>query len=124
MNTERFQKSGDGFDVLDLRARFVFKTPSSIGFRMIMRPNDVATIGALQVHHPCLSYIKARIYFQLPMKYCDDKSLVAIGMQAFRELEIPQDETYEFVFDCSETGLIVMQPVDRDGNPGGVGSYA
>ena len=77
----------------------------------------------MQVHHPCDGHIKARIFFQLPKEYWDTKRLADAGTQIFRELDIPHDETYEFWVDSSEDGLIVGRDVDRDGNPGGVGSY-
>jgi hypothetical protein len=115
MNTERFQTAKDGFDVLDLRAHFFFKTASSIGFRVAMGRFHGTILGAMQVHHPCSGHIKARVYFQLPKQYCDPKMLVEIGRQAFRELDIPQDETYEFNFDPAEDGLLVVQHVDTDG---------
>ena len=115
MKTEGFQTHKDGFDILDLRAKFFFKTASSIGFDIAMGRFHGKILGAMQVHHPCSNHIKARIYIQLPKQYCDPKLFVEIGRHAFRELDIPQDETYEFRFDPTETGLLVVQHVDRDG---------
>ena len=113
MNVERFQTNRDGFDILDFRASFDFKTESSIGFQIIR--TGIYRIGAMQVHHPCSGHIKARIHFQLPKKYCDAKQISEMGMRAFSELEIPRDETYEFKFDSTESGADVTQPVDREG---------
>jgi hypothetical protein len=115
MNMERFQMHTDGFDILDLRAKFFFKTASSIGFHMAMGRFHGTILGGMQVHHPCSDHIKARIYIQLPKQCCDAKRLAEIGRQALRELAIPQDETYEFTFDPTEDGLLMVQPVDRDG---------
>ncbi len=125
MNTERIQTTGAGFDIPGLRAkaRFHFKTASSIGFRFANE--GCCIIGAMQVHHPCSGHIKTRIHFQLPKQYCDNKLVLEIGMQAFQLLDIPRDETYEFEVDCAEgDGLILNQRVDRNGTTDGIASYA
>src|SRR5437879_5495949 len=101
MNTDCFQTREDGFDALDLRIRFSFKTSSSIGFDVAMERFHGTILGAIQVHHPCPGHIKARVYVQLPKQYNDAKLLVSVLQAAFRELQIPLDETYELSCDTS-----------------------
>jgi len=115
MNTDRFQKSTDGFEAPDLRVKFFFKTSSSIGFHLAMERFHGTIIGAMQVHHPCDGHIKARIFVQLHKKHRDHHTLNQLRVQAFRALDIPLDETYELEFTSLEDGLIIGQFVDRDG---------
>jgi hypothetical protein len=116
MNTGRFQKrSADGFDAPELRVKFFFKTSTSIGFDLAMERFHSTIVGKMQVHHPCDGHIKARIYVQLPKKHGDHNTLNQLRLQAFRSLDIPLDETYELEFTSAEDGLIIGQPVNRDG---------
>lgn len=95
MNTDKFAHSKGTFDALDLRVRFQFKSPSSIGFKLATT-HAYTIIGEMQVHHPCEGHIKARVYVQLPGEYKECKRLVQILEATFRELKIPLDETYNF----------------------------
>ena len=122
MNTDKFTHDQGTFEALDLRVRFRFKSPSSIGFRLSTKQAAYTVIGEMQVHHPCEGHIKARVYIQLPNEYNDYKKLVPILEATFRELEIPLDETYELFFGNSEDGLIVGQTRNRKGIDNGIGS--
>ena len=115
MNTENFAENDGTFEVLDLKAKFEFKSPTSIGFRIALGRFESTNIGAIQVHHPCSGHIKARVYIQLPKRYNDMRLLVEILQAAFRKLEIPADETYQLSYDATEDGLEMFQPMNREG---------
>ncbi|HSU55510.1 MAG TPA: hypothetical protein VLT36_15755 [Candidatus Dormibacteraeota bacterium] len=115
MNTENFKKSVDGFEAPDLRVKFFFKTASSIGFDLAMERFHGTILGGMQVHHPCEGHIKARLYIQLPKKFRDHNLLDQLRIRTFNALRIPLDETYELEFRGAEDGLIIGQPVDRNG---------
>ncbi len=71
MNTSRFTKAEDGFDLLDLKARFTFKTEMSISFDIgrwsdrlrlpageeedgfILSRDLFEVVGWIDAHHPC-----------------------------------------------------------------------
>src|SRR6185369_11101141 len=113
MNIERFNKSDDMFDVLDLQARFAFKGLSSVCFDLGRLSKKGGTVfGNFQVHHPCEGHIKAFIYIHLPTRYRDSKLLVELQKAAFRELHIPEDETYELSFFDAEGWLSIVQHVN------------
>jgi hypothetical protein len=113
MNTDKFSHDTGTFEVLDLRVRFKFKTPSSIGFNLATNQHTI--IGEIQVHHPCVGHIKARVFIQLPSRYKEYNQIVPILEAAFRELEIPSDETWELSFDNSEDCIFTCQPLNREG---------
>ena|ERR1051325_3607781 len=117
MNLDRFNRRGDEmFDVLDFQAGFAFKSSSSVCFQLGRLSKKGGTVfGDFQVHHPCEGHIKAFIYIHLPTRYRDPKSLVELQKTAFRELGIPDDETYELYFFDAEGWLIMGQHVNREG---------
>lgn len=115
MNTDRFQLHEDAFDVLDLRAKFRFKTSSSIGFAFATGRFHGTIVGAIQVHHPCPAHIKTQIFIQLPKRYQEFQLLEQICRASFRELNIPEDETYELCSNISEGGMALAQPTNREG---------
>ena len=116
MNLDHFNKPNDMFDVLDLQASFAFKSSSSICFDLGRLSHAGGTVfGDIQVHHPCAGHIKSFIYIHLPTRYRDSKSLIEIQKAAFRELGIPDDETYELFFYDAEDCLSIVQPVNREG---------
>ena len=116
MNLDRFKQHHDIFEVLDLQAGFVFKSSSSVCFNLGKLSNKGGTVfGNFQVHHPCEGHIKAFIYVHLPTRYRDSKSLVELQKAAFRELGIPEDETYELSFFDADGWLSITQHVNRAG---------
>jgi hypothetical protein len=115
MNTDKFAHGKGTFDALDLRVRFEFKTPSSIGFKLSTQRAEHTIIGEMQIHHPCEGHIKARVYIQLLSEYKDCKKLMPILEATFQELEIPLDETWELHYDNSKDGLLTDQPRNREG---------
>jgi hypothetical protein len=115
MNTEKFAHGKGTFSALDLSVRFKFKTQSSIGFKLATTQEQPVIIGEMQIHHPCSGHIKAHIYIQLPEEYKNVKLLIPMIQVAFRELEIPSDETYELSYDDSMNGLLTDQPLNREG---------
>lgn len=116
MNLERFNHHDEMFDVLDLQASFAFKTSSSVCFALGKLSNRGGMVfGDFQVHHPCEGHIKAFIYVHLPSRYRDSKSLVELQKAAFRELGIPDDETYELSFFDADGCLSIMQDINREG---------
>jgi hypothetical protein len=118
MKAECFNTSRDHFDILDLRAQFHFKGASSIGFDLGPIPKgQVLNIvsGALQVHHPCTGHIQAHVYVQLPRRFSDPQLLRQLCDAVFRELGIPDDETYELHYSGSEGRVQVDQRVSKEG---------
>ena len=120
MDTSHFTKPDDGFQVLDLSARFAFKTSSSISFE-VGRIADVSpdgepdfvfpafkVIGWIDVHHPCDSCIKAHIRICIPVDYHPFECMTAMVKAICEALSIPTDEHCEaIVFDSEHvTGII------------------
>ena len=116
MNLDRFNIHEDMFEVLDLQARFAFKSSSSVCFDLGKFSKQGGTIiGNFQVHHPCEGHIKTFIYVHLPARYLESTSLSDLQKAAFRELSIPDDETYEISIFDAEGWTSIMQPVNREG---------
>ena len=97
--------SGDEIEVLDLIARFAFKSDSSISF-LLGRCGDVINladgysfdtgprgvfnvIGWLDVHHPCEAHIKAQLRVLLPEEYHKWEQMSQLVKQMFFALGIP-----------------------------------
>ena len=118
MITERFITHHDGFDLLDLRAHFEFKSMASIGFQIGPIPKGrlaYTVFGFLQIHHPCSDHIQVRIYVQLPHRYAEPPFLRQFCEALLVELGIPADETYELHFTDSSSGVSVEQRINREG---------
>jgi hypothetical protein len=111
MDTERWQ-AGDEFPILDLVARFRFKSASSLSFDLgtlgdslqlpdmdepwLVGPGRVFTvIGWLDVHHPCDGFHRLRLRAGLPDRYVSWESMRDMVTQVFAVLELPADESYE-----------------------------
>ncbi|NBR88061.1 MAG: hypothetical protein EB141_18915 [Verrucomicrobia bacterium] len=106
MRLDCFTSPNDEFDFLDLRAQFQFKTATSIGFRVGPIPQgQFSHFGYLQVHHPSVGEMKARVYVQLPRRYRDLGLLRQVCMAAFRALGIPDGESFELNYANSEEGI-------------------
>ncbi len=118
MMIEQFTNHHDAFDALDLRAHFVFKTITSIGFQFGPVPKGRffrTVFGAVQVHHPCSGHIQTYIYVQLPGHYAVPPLLRQLCEALFVELGIPADETYELHFTDSSSGLSIEHRTSRQG---------
>src|SRR4051794_24512342 len=107
METSGFTKPADAFPLLDLTARFAFKTNSSISFE-VGRMADIALgdardwvisgfeiIGWVDVHHPCDSCIKAQIRICIPANYHQCERMAAMVKAICEALSIPHDEHCE-----------------------------
>jgi hypothetical protein len=120
MDTSRFAKEEDGFPLLDLTAKFTFKTSSSISFHLgrmgsFHPPNQpdfvfsgFEEIGWVDVHHPCDSAIKAQIRICIPTDYHSFERMAAMVKIICEALAIPLEENCEStVFDTDHvTGIL------------------
>ena len=125
MNTEQFDwaykrppkaRRSPEIIILDLTARFDFKTRDSISF-LLMRADEPRfnQVGWIDVHHPCDHHIKVQIKGSLSQEYIEEDKLETIITSLFDALEIPQDETYEASFACSSGGMSLSRYIDRNG---------
>lgn len=120
MDTSRFTNGDDGFPLLDLTAKFSFKTSSSISFE-IGRAGDIhpddepdfvisafVVIGWIDVHHPCDSGIRVQIRIAIPADYHAFERMAEMVGTICDVLSIPPDENRETtVFSCTHvTGII------------------
>ena len=120
MDISRFTKPDDGFPLLDLTAKFAFKTNSSVSFAVgriaDVHPEDkpdfvfsgFEVIGWIDVHHPCDSCIKAQIRICIPANYHKFERMAAMVKEICEALSIPPDEHRESrVFNSEHvTGII------------------
>src|SRR5262245_59195907 len=128
MDTSRFVGAEDGFDLLDLKARFAFKTGTSISFEIgrwsstlrlpaaegredlvwsADRPFVFTAIGWIDAHHPCDSPIKAQLRICIPTEYHQFERMKTTVMAICEALSIPLEEHCESKFFTSEkvTGI-------------------
>lgn len=118
------------FKVLDLVARPVFRSASSISFHLgrhgsVLAVDDATfdvpdsgvfnIVGSLDVHHPCEGHIKAYVRVVLPSQYHRFEHMKHLIDEAFARLEIPANETFHMEFIVPATETCMTQPVDRDG---------
>jgi hypothetical protein len=117
-----FETSGIAFSVLDLDARFAFRTATSISFGVEWNGDDHDLNfrkGWIDVHYLCTDDFAAS--FKVVMRvavsppYHDFESQEAIIEAVLHALGIPEDETYEAHFFTPTEQFEVVQPVDRDG---------
>jgi hypothetical protein len=120
MDTSRFTKPDDEFPLLDLTARFAFKTDSSVSFlvgRMAdLHPDDQSdfvvsgfeVIGWIDVHHPCESCIKAQLRICLPPDYHSFERMAAMVKAICEAVSIlPEENCESTVFDSDHvTGIL------------------
>jgi hypothetical protein len=131
MDTSRFTKPDDGFDVLDLRARFAFKTATSISFDLgrwsntlrlpagegeervwsLDRPFVFTVIGWIDAHHPCDACIKAQLRVCIPTEYHESPRMQTIVKAICDALSIPPEEHCESKFFHSEHVTGIIPPV-------------
>ncbi len=137
MDTSRFGDHDGRFPVLDLSARFAFKSATSIAFDL-GRDSDTLRIpgydpsgddfvmnvgpggafyvtGRVDVHHPCEGHIKAQLHVVLPAEYHAFEPMRELVMMVFEALGIPSDETFEAHFVSPEEQTVYENPIDREG---------
>jgi hypothetical protein len=137
MNTTLFSSGDNEFDILDLKARFAFKTETSISFDIgrwsnslrlpindgeeeetvwsADRPFVFNVVGWLDVHHPCNGPIKTQVRIQIPVEYHSFDRMKPMVETIFKALDIPLDETYESTVLHSDKSTGIHQPTDRNG---------
>ena len=109
MDTTRFKNSDDELPLLDLTARFEFKTVSSIAFEIgrietIPIPEmdheflGFKILGWVDVHHPCDSAINVRVRVCIPTEYHTFERMKAITEKLCEILSIPPEENCESRF--------------------------
>jgi len=132
MDTSRFTNVEDGFDLLDLKARFAFKTKASISFDIgrwwstlrlpagdgkedlvwsADRPFVFTVIGWIDAHHPCDSPIKAQVRICIPTEYHQFERMKSIVKAICEALSIPLEEYCESKFFTSEKVTGIIPPV-------------
>jgi hypothetical protein len=132
MDTSRFTKADDEFDLLDLKARFAFKTETSISFDIGRwsntlrlpagegeeefvwsrdRPFVFTVIGWVDVHHPCDSCIKAQLRVCIPPEYHRFERMESIVKAICKALSIPPEEHCQSTFFHSESSTGIMPRV-------------
>jgi LPXTG-motif cell wall-anchored protein len=115
MDTARW-KHGDEFAALDLRARFAFKTTSSLSFELgtlvnrdsprlpetgdeswdllLAAGSMFAILGWLDAHHPCDGHHNLQLRVGLPDRYVSWESMRDLVPQVIAALGLPADEPY------------------------------
>jgi hypothetical protein len=137
MNTPRFGDRDSGFRVLDLSARFAFRSATSIAFDlgrysdtlrlpsggpfggdfvMNVGPGGVFKVtGRVDVHHPCEGHIKAQLHVVLPAEYHSFERMHELVATVFEAVGIPSDETFEALFVSPEQQTAYENATDREG---------
>jgi hypothetical protein len=132
MDTSRFGGcGGDGgaFRVLELTARCLFKSATSISFQLdrdreFIRRDDSGAevhrrtslhVGRVDVHHPCKGHIKTQLLVMLPDKYHSFEPMRDLVAGIFEALGIPADETFESLFVSPGKQAAYENATDRDG---------
>ena len=137
MDTSRFTDHHSGFQVLDLSARFTFRSATSISFDL-GRNSDTLVLpgggflgedfvmnvgpgrafyvtGRVDVHHPCEGHIKTQLHIVLPPEYNSSERMKEFIAIVFEALDIPSDETYEVLFVSPEQQTGYENATDREG---------
>jgi hypothetical protein len=110
MDTARWNDRDDEFAVLDLIARFRFKTACSVSFELgtkgdtlelpgrgkrVVGPGRVfSIIGWLDAHHPCDGAHSLQLRVGLPERYACWESMRDLVPQVKAALGLPADESY------------------------------
>jgi hypothetical protein len=118
MNTDRFNSREDKFSLLDLTARFNFKSASSVSFSLERHSKSLLPtrqIGWIDVHYPCQGHIKLQIRISLPTEYHTAEKLRMIVAAIVTATEVPVDEPYEVLLFAAKEPMGMAQPVNREG---------
>jgi hypothetical protein len=137
VDTSRFGDRDSGFRVLDLSARFAFRSATSISFDlgrysdtlrlpgggpfggdfvMNVGPGGVFKVtGRIDVHHPCEGHIKAQLLVVLPAEYHPFERVQEFVATIFEALGIPPDETFEALLVSPVQQMVYENATDREG---------
>jgi hypothetical protein len=118
MNTNSFNSREDKFSLLDLTARFNFKSASSVSFSLERHSKSLLParqIGWIDVHYHCQGHIKLQMRISLPSEYHAPEKLRAIVAAVVAATEVPADETYEALLFAASESMVMEQPLNREG---------
>src|SRR5438874_12344603 len=103
-------KDGDEFSVLDLVAKFEFRTASSLSFLLgklgipkldneplqsLLKPGLMFIVdGWLDIHYPCIGVHRLQIRVGLPDRYVSWESMRDLVPQVIAALNLPTDVSY------------------------------
>jgi hypothetical protein len=109
MDTSRWNVGAE-FPILDLVARFLFKSTSSMSFDLGAERNladllpdagswvdlgkAFAIEGWLDIHHPCEGFYRLQIRVGLTDRYVSWESMQEVAKCVIAVLELPADESY------------------------------
>ena len=118
MDTRYFHSPEDNFRVLSLRARYTFKTDSSISFDLSHESGGtVELLGWVDIHHPCDGEKAAQMRLRLPSEYLGPEDVTTLKRMkdiVFQQIGIPREETFSAVFVFSDIEIELV-----DGLPPG-----
>jgi hypothetical protein len=120
-------KHGDEFAVLDLIAKFEFKTASSLSFLLGTKGDWLQTpgmdrpwfvgggrvftvVGWLDIHHPCEGFHRLQLRVGLPDRYVCWESMRDLVPQVITALEMPPDESYHVNLAGLSRGISMEDP--------------
>jgi hypothetical protein len=93
-----------------------FCTDSSISFDV----KSGGRRGWIDVHYPCQGHIKVQIRGALPEDWLESSKLNSVISAVRRELDIPEDETFEAIFFKPTKNIGVENSVNREGVTNGI----
>jgi hypothetical protein len=137
MDTSRFGDRDSGFRVLDLSARFAFRSATSISFDlgrysdtlrlpsggplggdfvMNVGPGGAFKVtGRIDLHHPCEGHIRTQLLVVLPAEYHPFERMREFVGAVFEALGIPPDETFEALVVSPGQQTAYENATDREG---------
>jgi hypothetical protein len=137
VDTSRFGDRDGGFRVLDLSARFAFRSATSISFDLgrysdtlrlpsggpfggdfVMKvgPGGVFKVtGRVDVHHSCEGHIRAQLHVVLPAEYHSFERMRELVATVLEAVGIASDETFEALFVSPEQQTACENATEREG---------
>lgn len=132
MDTSRFADSRTEIAILDFHATMAWRNITAISFLLgrfgdslilpeLSRPMTAGErtvftcFGWLDVIHPCMDHIKARLRMNVGAEIFEHSMRLQIISTVFDALRIPSDETYEADFFSVTGHTSIHQAVDRHG---------
>ncbi len=132
MDTSPFADTCSEIAILDFHAIMAWRNLAAISFRLgrysdsLMLPDCDGPIltgdrvvfdcfGWLDVIHPCLDHIKARMRVNIGSELLDHAMKLELIATVFDALSIPADDTYEIDFFAATGHTSIHQAVDRNG---------